>query len=99
MCEEITETLHSLVYIRIKSDDLVQRVFDNSLSPQLDQFGHDLSHFLFVEDAFDGDPIGVIEVGDGRIVEARQYFGDGVDAVVRRVHLETHHIFGSRVRP
>jgi hypothetical protein len=39
------------------SDNLVERVLNNPLGAKAHQLGDDSSHFLFREDALDGDPV------------------------------------------
>ena len=75
-------------------DDLVQGVLDYPFRTELYQLRHDLPDFLFVKDALYGDPVGVVEMGDGGVVEARQYLRDRLNLVVGCVHLQSHHVFG-----
>ncbi len=41
----------------LQLDDLVQRILDDSFSPQFEQCRHNAPHFLLRHDAFDGDPV------------------------------------------
>src|SRR6266568_8478520 len=81
-----------------RSNDLVQGVLDDPLCPQLEERGDDAPHLLLWEDALDGDPVGVVEMGDRRVLQAWEDPGDGLHLVARGVHLQPHHPLGSQGR-
>src|SRR5512141_1191947 len=70
-------------------DDLVQRVFDNPGGPFLLEDGDQIPDDLLVDDDLEGEPAGLAQGGDRRVLHRRQHLEDPVEVAATDVHLET----------
>ena len=69
-------------------DDFVQRKLDDARSSVLRERRNEIAHKLLFDDGFDGEPLFVVELVDGRRMESRKGFDDLVERLGRSVAFE-----------
>jgi len=74
--------------IGLVTNDLVQRVFDDPRGPFLLEDGDQVPDDLLVDDDLQGEPAGLAQCGDRRVLHRRQHLEDPVEVFATDVHLE-----------